>query len=123
MIGLFIGVSALFAMVTMDVATELPGLVVMALVGIGFGGAGLYWWRFVTGSEVGRRREFQEKTVLGVASRHGGCVTLAQIALETELSTEEARVTIERLCGKGLAQPDIREDGSIEYRFGGLLDR
>jgi hypothetical protein len=120
MLGGFMALSALGAM-TVPPVEPLGGLVVMAIVGAGFAAAGIYWWRFVIGADARRRVEYQDKVVLGVASRHDGVVTVAQVALEADLSTDEAREAIERLCIRGLAQPDVRDDGSIEYRFGGLL--
>jgi hypothetical protein len=120
MLGLFMFISAVFALAVPPLE-EVAGLIVMATLGAGFGGAGVYWWRFVTGSEVRRRGEFHDKVVLGIAAAHGGQVTIAQVAVESELTAEEAREALERLCRRGLALPDILEDGSIQYRFGGLL--
>lgn len=112
--------SAILAISTTP-ADGMGGLVVMMLIGAGFGAAGVYWWRFVTGADVRRRLEYQDKAILAVASRHRGVVSVSQIALETDLSTDEAREAVERMCIRGLAQPDIQDDGSIQYRFGGLL--
>jgi hypothetical protein len=121
LLGLFIGLSAVFAVLAGG--EEVAGLVVMTMLGFIFIASGVFWWRFVTGSEVRRRAEFQDKTVLAVAARHGGCTTVAQIALESDMSTEDARIAVERLCIRGIAQPDVRDDGNIEYRFGGLVER
>jgi hypothetical protein len=119
-LGLFMAVSALAAL-TVPPVPSIAGLVIMATIGAGFVSAGAYWWRFVRGSELRRRVEYDEKAVLSVASRHGGVVTVAQLALETELSAEEARAAVERLCIRGIAQPDVQDDGTMQYRFGGFL--
>lgn len=122
MLGLFMIGSAMLAVSTTP-ADALVGLVVMMVIGAGFAAAGGFWWRFVTSADARRRIEYQDKTVLGVAARHNGVVTIARVAVETDMSPEEAREAIERLCIRGLAQPEVLDDGAIEYRFGGLLGR
>jgi hypothetical protein len=94
---------------------------VMMLVG------GAIWrWR-IGASDDAQREGFEEKAILGVAARYGGRATLAQIALETQLSMEQAETAINRLCGRNVAQPDLLDDGSVVYLFGMLgsaeLDR
>lgn len=118
-IGMFMAVMAVTAMAQPDNA--IAGLLVMLLLGAGFGAAGVYWWRFALRSETRGRSEFEDKSVLRVAARHGGIVTVALITLETELSADEAREAIESLCIRGVAYPDVQDDGSIQYRFPGLL--
>ena len=82
---------------------------------------GIYWFRGVSGSERRLRYQYQEKQILGVAARHGGSATLAQISLETELDAAEATEVIDRLCASGIARADLLDDGTVTYRFGGLL--
>jgi LPXTG-motif cell wall-anchored protein len=64
--------------------------------------------------------QFHEREVLTVASRHEGRATAALVTVESELSAEEAQKTLERLCGKNMAQPDLLDDGTVVYLFGML---
>ena len=64
--------------------------------------------------------DYADKAVLAVAARHGGRATLAQIVHESELTVDEAEITIDRLCRRNVAQPDLLDDGSVIYTFGVL---
>jgi hypothetical protein len=92
-------------------------VLVFALVMVATGGG----WLWAT-----RRRDsqlrggYEEKAVLAVAARNGGRATVAQIALETQLSMEEAEEAINRLCRRNIAQPDLLDDGTVVYTFGML---
>jgi hypothetical protein len=83
--------------------------------------AGYIWFRSVTGSERRLRHQYQEKQILSVAASHGGIITLAQIKLDTDLDAAEAAEVIDRLCANGLCRADLLDDGTVCYRFGGLL--
>ena len=62
-----------------------------------------------------------ERAVLMVARAHGGIATVAQIVLESPLSSEQADRTLERLRKRGLAHPELDENGCVHYHFAGLL--
>ena len=100
---------------------EVLGFLFYGIVGLGFSGAGIFWYRYVSEQELTRRRLFEEKAILNVAARHGGYVTLAQVTLETPFTAMEGEATMARLCRQGFAQPELLEDGTVRYRFGGLL--
>lgn len=65
----------------------------------------------------------QEKIVLKAAANRDGAVTIAQIIHVTPLSSSEAEEALERLCRQNLAQPELLEDGTVEYRFIGLIEQ
>lgn len=96
-------------------AATVMGLVMLA------GGLG---WLFASrrGDNAGQLL-FEEKAILSVAARYGGRATVAQVALETQLSMDQAESAINRLCGKNIAQPDLMDDGSVVYQFAILTDR
>jgi|GEM_PF-2552881 len=100
---------------------EFLGFLFYGILGLGFSGAGIFWYRYVTEQEETRRHMFEEKAILNVAARHGGYATLAQISLATPFTASEAEAAMSRLCRQGYAQPELLEDGTIRYRFGGLL--
>ncbi len=97
------------------------GLLFYGMFGVGFLSAGIFWYRYVSEQERTRRRLFEEKSLLSVAVRHGGYATLAQVTLETPVTALEAEEAMARLCRQGFAQPELMEDGTVRYRFGGLL--
>lgn len=101
---------------------EFLGFLFYGSIAVGLAGAGIFWYRYVSGQESTRRQLFEEKAILSVAARHGGYTTLAQISLETPFTASEAEATMSRLCGQGFAQPELLEDGTVRYRFGGLLE-
>jgi hypothetical protein len=102
---------------------NVPGFIFYGLIGAGFGVSGIFWLRYITALEVTRRNLFAEKSVLRAAAQKGGMATIAEITLESPLSSEEAEAAVERLCGRGVAQPDLLDDGTVIYRFSGLLKR
>jgi hypothetical protein len=100
---------------------DLPGFIFYGLVGFGFSVSGIFWLRYITALEQTRRTMFAEKAVLRLAARNDGTATIAHITLHTPLSSDEAEAALERLCTRGVAQPELQEDGSVHYRFRGLL--
>lgn len=100
---------------------DILGFLFYGILGAGFVAAGIFWYRYVSQQEGTRRRLFEEKAILTVAARHGGYATLAQVALETPFTAAEAEGAMARLCREGFARPEVLDDGTIRYRFGGLL--
>jgi hypothetical protein len=102
---------------------DIPGFIFYGLIGAGFGVSGIFWLRYISALEETRRNLFAEKAVLRVAARNGGSVTIAEISLDSPLTAEEAESAVERLCGRGVARAELLDDGTVEYRFSGLLRR
>lgn len=102
-------------------APRLLGSLFYGLLGIGFGAAGVYWYRYVVAVEKKQLLLFEEKALLNVAVRHGGYVTVAQLTLEAHFTAAEAEEAVARLCRQGFAHPELLDDGTVRYRFGGLL--
>lgn len=63
------------------------------------------------------RPEDPEKTILRVAKQNGGFVTPGEVALEGELSVDEARKYLEKLAAKGNAEMRVRTSGVVVYFF------
>lgn len=100
---------------------DLLGAAFYAMLGAGFLGAGVYWYRYVVSQERARRRLFQEKAILAVAARHGGRATLALVTLETNCTAADAESAMARLRREGFAVVELLDDGTVCYRFGGLI--
>jgi hypothetical protein len=63
------------------------------------------------------RPERPEKTILRVAKKSGGFVTPGEVALEGDLSVDEARKLLEKLAAAGNAEMRVRSSGVVVYYF------
>lgn len=62
-----------------------------------------------------------ERTVLEIAAKHAGEVTVASIALESELTLDDARTCLEGLHDRGFCERSRTEHGATLYRFPDLV--
>lgn len=94
-------------------------LVLFILLGLGtlFFGALLcvLGWR----SSRKAKSERRERTVLALAERHGGKLTVSLTALHTNLSAAEAKSFLDQCHRTGLAEINLGEGGEVTYRFFG----
>jgi len=58
-----------------------------------------------------------ERAVLKAARDQGGRLTPALVALDCDMSIEEAERVLDGLASKGHASLRVREDGRLEYEF------
>ena len=63
-----------------------------------------------------------EEMILGLAAKHGGYLTLAMVVLESSCTATQAEMAMEQMIRQGFAQPELMDDGTVRYRFGGLID-
>ena len=68
-------------------------------------------------NEEKRRIASREKDVLRSAQQHKGILSPSIVALDTNLSIEEADALLQQLAGKGICSMEVRESGRIEYVF------
>ena len=61
------------------------------------------------------KKESLEKVILRTARRNKGVVTPAEVALEGDISMEEAKQALEKLVAAGHADMRIRKSGVIAY--------
>jgi TM2 domain-containing membrane protein YozV len=64
-----------------------------------------------------RNTESPEKTILRLARRNGGSVTPGEVAIESDVTVDQARKELDRLLGTGMAEIRVRESGVIVYYF------
>lgn len=64
-----------------------------------------------------------ERIVLTCAKKHGGRVTIAEVAADGPLSFTEAKAKLEELAHAGACTVDVTEQGAFIYEFGGLIPR
>ncbi|MDR1307132.1 MAG: TM2 domain-containing protein [Treponema sp.] len=85
----------------------------------GFGG-GPGSWRDVEDGEVrivreDSKKENPERAILRIAKNNRGIITPGNLALEADISIEEAKKQLETLVTKGFAELRIRKTGTIVY--------
>jgi hypothetical protein len=79
--------------------------------------AGALMIRIARIKERQQRTDQTERTLLRMAHKYGGRLTATIVAMETELSLDEARTLLGLFVTKGAADTEIDDDGTIVYRF------
>lgn len=74
------------------------------------------------GGASGRRRETLEHTILRVAKKNKGIATPAEVALEGDVSADDAKAQLDRLAEKGFAEVRVRKSGHLAYVFPDFLE-
>lgn len=66
----------------------------------------------------GRRQvENPEQILLRLAQRNGGSVSPAQLALDANISADDARAQLESMVNRGYAELRVRKSGALAYVF------
>lgn len=82
--------------------------------------------RFFTDRSLPRRKARQipgkttssiEREILAVARNERGTVTPAIVALNSDVSMEEAQKALEDMVRRGYASMEVKESGTVEYVF------
>jgi hypothetical protein len=68
------------------------------------------------------RKESLEQVILRVAKRNKGPVSPSEVSLETSVSMDEAKATLEKLVEKGFAEMRVRKNGQMAYVIPDFLD-
>jgi hypothetical protein len=92
-------------------------------VGLPLSLGGLLWWtalrregEWQQESRKAKERK-REKEILRCAQRHGGRVTAPQVAMETSLSLDEAKESLDRMSDRGHVGISVSEGGALIYEF------
>ncbi len=64
-----------------------------------------------------RKKESLQRTILRTAKRNHGVTTPSDVALEADVSIEDAKAALEKLVSKGFAELRVRKSGAIVYSF------
>ena len=74
--------------------------------------------RMMSGGEARYvKPESTEKTILKIARKNGGQVTPGEVAIESEITVDQARKELDTLASKGLAELRVRASGVVVYFF------
>jgi len=76
---------------------------------------GIRYRRVLFADEDPLQKESLEKVILRTARKNKGVVTPAEVALEGDISMEEAKQALEKLVAAGHADMRIRKSGVIAY--------
>jgi TM2 domain-containing membrane protein YozV len=93
--------------------------------GDGNAAAGPGRWRYVNdGSSriVHEHKESVERVILLAAKQNKGIVTASEVALEANISMDEAKKALDILVNKGFAEMWVRKSGTIVYTLPELMD-
>lgn len=67
-------------------------------------------------------KETIEKVILKTAKKNKGLATPSQVALEGDISIEDAKNYLEKLVSKGFAELKVRKSGTLVYYFPDLSE-
>ncbi|GHV70811.1 hypothetical protein AGMMS49928_20030 [Spirochaetia bacterium] len=81
-------------------------------------------WRYVHDGDtrIIRDKETVERTILRLAKQNKGILTATELALEANISVDEAKKNLDSLVSKGIAELRVRSTGSLVYAIPDLLD-
>lgn len=64
-----------------------------------------------------KKAESPEKIILKIAKKNAGQVTPGEVAIESDISVDDAQKELDRLAKSGLAEIRVRSSGVIVYFF------
>ena len=68
------------------------------------------------------RKESIEKVILRTAKTNGGIATPSEVALQGDISLDDAKGHLEKLVSEGFAEMRVSKSGAIAYAFPDFLD-
>jgi hypothetical protein len=95
-------------------------LYVFACIMPGLGGFFLCKWAIQ--AEKGTRSKYEEleNTIFKVAENRGGRLTPIELAMDTDLTLEEAKALLEKWALNGYVTIKVSEGGALVYDFAGI---
>jgi predicted transcriptional regulator len=81
-------------------------------------------WRYADDGQVRKvhEKENTERVILRLAKQNRGILTPTEVALEANISIEEAKKDLEALVSKGFAEIRVRKSGTIVYTLPEMMD-
>jgi TM2 domain-containing membrane protein YozV/predicted transcriptional regulator len=81
-------------------------------------------WRYADDAQVRRvhEKESIERVILKLAKQNKGILIPTEVALEADISIEEAKNHLETLVSKGFAEIRVRKSGTIVYTLPEMMD-
>lgn len=69
-----------------------------------------------------QKKESIEHVILRVAKKNRGVATPSEVALEGDITTDEAKEHLEKLVSKGFSEIRVRKSGLMVYTFPDFMD-
>ncbi|AEF86797.1 TM2 domain protein [Treponema primitia ZAS-2] len=81
-------------------------------------------WRTVSDGQarIVREKETVERTILRLAKQNKGILTASEVALEANISMDDAKKVLDTLVNKGFAELRVRQSGTLVYTLPELMD-
>jgi predicted transcriptional regulator len=81
-------------------------------------------WRYVNDGDIRsvKEKETVERTILKLAKANKGILTPTEVALEANISMDEAKKSLDELVSKGFAELRVRQSGTLVYAISELMD-
>jgi hypothetical protein len=109
------GIGAIYDVFTLPRQVQEANIAAQVRVEMGYGGSrGLPSYG---AGAAGSQSEKPEKTILRVAQKNGGFVTPGEVALEGDLTVDQARKLLEKMAASGNAEMRVRSSGVVVYFF------
>ncbi|WP_226670874.1 hypothetical protein [Metabacillus litoralis] len=113
-----------FIGITVDLSSEALWvnilLYIFACIMPGLGGFFLCKWAIQAGKNKRRKYEVLENTILKVAENRGGRLTPIELAMDTDLTLDEAKALLEKWALQGYVTIKVSEGGALIYDFTGI---
>jgi TM2 domain-containing membrane protein YozV/predicted transcriptional regulator len=81
-------------------------------------------WRMAgdTRTEILHEKESVERAILRLAKQNKGILTASELALESNISIDEAKKNLDALVSRGFAELRVRKTGTLVYTLPELMD-
>jgi predicted transcriptional regulator len=73
-------------------------------------------------AHVVHEKEHIERIILRAAKQNKGILTASEVALEANISLDEAKKCLDALVNKGFAELRVRQTGTLVYTIPELMD-
>ena len=86
-------------------------------------------WRYANDAQYrvvrkdGGKKENLEHTILKLAKENKGVLTVSEVALEAQITVDEAKKHLEMLVSRGFAELRVRKSGSLVYVIPDMMDK
>ncbi|MBM7604381.1 hypothetical protein JOC75_002354 [Metabacillus crassostreae] len=113
-----------FIAISSDLKSEGYGLIIIMYIFFGIlpGLGGFFLCKWSIKAEKVKRSKYEEleNTIFKVAENRGGCLTPIELAMDTDLTLEEAKALLEKWALNGYVTIKVSEGGALIYDFKGI---
>lgn len=98
------------------------GLIIFSLILIGLAPLvfGLVMLILIKKKQNEHIQTTKEQIIFMIAAKNNGSVTIPEISMKMTIPFEEAKNILETMVIKGIAYPEVDDEGGVFYKFSGL---